>query len=100
MYPKVSDKAKDSVPPAQGPGQRHSPERGNDGGRRRGRTWAVAGGRMGRDVGKLRVWAGDQPLKGKEQWNWVGSDRRRAELWMWVVGDRRKAEQWMLATVC
>ena len=55
---------------------------------------------MGWDVGKLRVWAGDLPLKGTEHWNWVGSDRRKAELWMCVVGDRRKAEQWMLATVC
>ena len=55
---------------------------------------------MGRDVGKLRVWAGDLPLKGTEHWKWVGSVQRKAELWMCVDGDRRKAEQWMLATVC
>ncbi len=55
---------------------------------------------MGWDVGKLRVRAGDLPLKWTEHWNWVGSDRRKTERWMCVVGDRRKGEQWMRATVC
>ena len=96
MYPKVSDRAKDSAPQTRGQASATHPREGTT----EGGDVGVAGGRMGWDVGKLRVWAGDLPQKWTEHWNWEGSDRRKTERWMCVVGDRRKAEQWMLATVC